>query len=110
MVFVTPFAKYFFIAGNKPHMCSICGKTFALQCNLKAHVKLHIQYKSKNTDDTFLEAGTSNHYNSFPHIMYPNPCSAAHQQNLYNHFLNFSFHSLFPLSQKLVIQVNDNKE
>ena len=27
--------------GQKPHECHICGKRFALGCNMKAHLKTH---------------------------------------------------------------------
>ncbi|ETN68012.1 zinc finger protein [Anopheles darlingi] len=29
------------VAGDKPHVCEICNKSFALACNLKAHMKTH---------------------------------------------------------------------
>jgi len=28
-------------AGDKPHHCHLCGKKFALLCNLKTHLKMH---------------------------------------------------------------------
>ena len=28
-------------AGDKPHHCDLCGKKFALACNLRAHMKTH---------------------------------------------------------------------
>ena len=31
----------FLIAGDRPHECEICQKRFALQCNLRAHMKTH---------------------------------------------------------------------
>ena len=27
--------------GQKPHECHVCGKRFALGCNMKAHLKTH---------------------------------------------------------------------
>lgn len=27
--------------GDKPHVCEVCNKSFALACNLKAHMKTH---------------------------------------------------------------------
>lgn len=31
----------FLLAGDKPHACELCGKKFALACNLRAHMKTH---------------------------------------------------------------------
>lgn len=30
-----------FIKGDKPHVCELCSKKFALACNLRAHIKTH---------------------------------------------------------------------
>lgn len=30
-----------YVTGEKPHECHLCNKKFALQCNLKAHIKSH---------------------------------------------------------------------
>jgi len=29
------------VTGDKPHHCHLCGKKFALLCNLKTHLKMH---------------------------------------------------------------------
>lgn len=33
--------KCIFSAGDKPHVCNVCDKRFALACNLRAHLKTH---------------------------------------------------------------------
>jgi hypothetical protein len=39
---LTDFLSFFSSnAGDKPHHCELCGKKFALACNLRAHMKTH---------------------------------------------------------------------
>ena len=42
------FKKAFYFTGQKPHECHICGKRFALGCNMKAHLKTHDPNRSGN--------------------------------------------------------------
>lgn len=39
-------------SGDKPHICKLCHKRFALPCNLKAHLKLHHTPEEQNTHQT----------------------------------------------------------
>lgn len=32
---------FYFFTGDKPHVCELCNKKFALACNLRAHLKTH---------------------------------------------------------------------
>lgn len=86
-------------------MCNVCGKSFALQCNLKAHIKLHIHYKrscdgANKKDCVVLEQkhDFSDHY-SFEH----------HRSVYYNSVLSFGFGRMFPFNQKFLVQFNDEK-
>ena len=42
-----------FIVGDKPHECLVCGKKFALQCNLRTHMKTHESKYNIDKDNTF---------------------------------------------------------
>lgn len=86
-------------------MCNVCGKSFALQCNLKAHVKLHIQYRnpvgSVDKKEYVMEQEK---------IVLPNPYSLQHQQSLYyNNVLTFGFGKMFPFNQKFLVQFSNDK-
>lgn len=40
-------------SGDKPHECEVCGKKFALQCNLRTHMKTHDRkYSNKHVNAT----------------------------------------------------------
>lgn len=85
-------------------MCSVCGKSFALQCNLRAHVKLHLQCK-RPVDVAVKKEGVIAHND-----VYPNPYAFDHRQSMYyNGVLNFGFGRMFPFNQKLVVRFEDNK-
>lgn len=90
-------------SGSKPHICNICGKSFALQCNLKAHVKLHIQYRKPIENVTKKEFVTEKEK-----TVLPNPYSIEHQRNFYyNNVLTFGFGKMFPFNQKFLVQFNN---
>ncbi|KFB39893.1 AGAP009484-PA-like protein [Anopheles sinensis] len=36
--------------GDKPHVCEVCKKSFALACNLKAHMKTHEENNSPESE------------------------------------------------------------
>uniref|UniRef100_A0A182UII0 C2H2-type domain-containing protein n=1 Tax=Anopheles melas TaxID=34690 RepID=A0A182UII0_9DIPT len=36
--------------GDKPHVCEVCKKSFALACNLKAHMKTHEENASQESE------------------------------------------------------------
>uniref|UniRef100_A0A182JT02 C2H2-type domain-containing protein n=1 Tax=Anopheles christyi TaxID=43041 RepID=A0A182JT02_9DIPT len=36
---------------DKPHVCEVCKKSFALACNLKAHMKTHEENASQESEE-----------------------------------------------------------
>lgn len=87
-------------------MCNICGKSFALQCNLKAHVKLHMQCRRSGdvakTRESILQRQKA---------VFPNPFSLEHHQQgaYYNHVFNFGFGRMFPFNQKFLLRLDAEK-
>lgn len=87
-------------------MCGVCGKSFALQCNLKAHIKLHIQYKRPMDGVSKTDCVLQQQKNVFD-----DPYSFQYQRSVfYNSALNFGFERMFPFNQKFFVQFNSNEK
>lgn len=91
-------------------MCNICGKRFALQCNLRAHVKLHMEFKGLEDGSISADGAIPVNRHGFQNSTFSDPCSVLHPERSYNNFLHVGFASLFPFSQKFVIEFNDNNK
>lgn len=103
--------------GDKPHICKLCHKRFALPCNLKAHFKLHHSQEEAKFEETQPQkptmqedkASTFSEHNFNIHNIIPEIYRNMMYEEFQKNFVPFRFPYMFPtFEHNLTFHLNQN--